>query len=388
MVMGAYARKHSRYHRSVECETDGALQILWNLWELHRFAKVLQICETGVMEKQETQRPNVLADVEEIYEYPKDTSTGVSKDISEKCLLGKWLIEEPYALIGHVRFCEGLLRLEPLIAKQYMMKGCEKSRQSLLDEYMYQISNEKFGLFVTELRKEKNLTQKDLAEKLYVSDKTVSKWERGLSMPNVVLLIPIADILDVTVTELLRGEKIDTQKNIDTKEVEELVVGSLDMAVRNSIHQHRKNWILAYLLCFLISITEIIMLVVSGNSIAEMKDDILLVTGLMLLFGAWFCFFAKDILPTYYDSNKINYVSQGIFRIHLVGLSFNNGNWMYICTTLKIWTLATVVLYPLAGIIIINCFNIALWNILNKIFLIMILGGMVVSIYIIGKKYE
>ena len=94
--MGAYARKHSRYHRSVECETDGALQILWNLWELHRFAKVLQICE-----------------------YSKDTSTGVSKDISEKCLLGKWLIEEPYALIGHVRFCEGLLRLEPLIAKEY-----------------------------------------------------------------------------------------------------------------------------------------------------------------------------------------------------------------------------------------------------------------------------
>ena len=248
---------------------------------------------------------------------------------------------------------------------------------------MYQISNEKFGLFVTELRKEKNLTQKDLAEKLYVSDKTVSKWERGLSMPNVVLLIPIADILDVTVTELLRGEKIDTQKNIDKKENKYLKNIS-----QNSIHQHRKNWILAYLLCFFISITEIIMLVVSGSSLAEMKRDILLVTGGMLLFGAWFCFFAKDILPTYYDANKINYVSQGIFRIHLVGLSFNNGNWIYICTTLKIWTLATVVLYPLAGIIIINCFNIALWDILNKIFLIMILGGMVVSIYIIGKKYE
>ena len=62
---------------------------------------------------------------------------------------------------------------------------------------MYQISNEKFGLFVTELRKEKNLTQKDLAEKLYVSDKTVSKWERGLSMPNVVLLIPIADTVEI-----------------------------------------------------------------------------------------------------------------------------------------------------------------------------------------------
>ena len=67
---------------------------------------------------------------------------------------------------------------------------------------MYQISNEKFGLFVTELRKEKNLTQKDLAEKLYVSDKTVSKWERGLSMPNVVLLIPIADTIMMSSTPL------------------------------------------------------------------------------------------------------------------------------------------------------------------------------------------
>ena len=77
---------------------------------------------------------------------------------------------------------------------------------------MYQISNEKFGLFVTELRKEKNLTQKDLAEKLYVSDKTVSKWERGLSMPNVVLLIPIADILDVTVTESVSYTHLDVYK--------------------------------------------------------------------------------------------------------------------------------------------------------------------------------
>ena len=67
---------------------------------------------------QKTQRPDLLADVEEIYEYSKDIFIRISEDISEKCLLGEWLIEEPYALIGHVRFCEGLLRLEPLIAKE------------------------------------------------------------------------------------------------------------------------------------------------------------------------------------------------------------------------------------------------------------------------------
>ncbi len=68
---------------------------------------------------------------------------------------------------------------------------------------MYQVDNEKFGKFLSEMRKEKNMTQKELAEKLFVSDKTVSKWECGNSMPNVVLLIPIADTLGVTVTELL-----------------------------------------------------------------------------------------------------------------------------------------------------------------------------------------
>lgn len=67
------------------------------------------------MEKQETQRPDLLAGMEEIHEYPKNTPVGVSKDIPKKRLLGEWLIE---ALIGHVRFCEGSLRLELLIAKE------------------------------------------------------------------------------------------------------------------------------------------------------------------------------------------------------------------------------------------------------------------------------
>ena len=46
---------------------------------------------------------------------------------------------------------------------------------------MQQIDNEKFGKFITELRKEKNLTQKELADQLFVYDKTVIKWERGVS---------------------------------------------------------------------------------------------------------------------------------------------------------------------------------------------------------------
>lgn len=79
---------------------------------------------------------------------------------------------------------------------------------------MYQINNEKFGHFLAEVRKEKQMTQKDLADKLFVSDKTVSKWERGNSMPNVTLLIPIADVLGITVTELLTRRKIKREQDI------------------------------------------------------------------------------------------------------------------------------------------------------------------------------
>lgn len=52
---------------------------------------------------------------------------------------------------------------------------------------MFEIDKSKFGAFVAEHRKEKGLMQKDLAEKLYVSDKAVSKWERGLSIPDVAI---------------------------------------------------------------------------------------------------------------------------------------------------------------------------------------------------------
>ena len=79
--------------------------------------------------------------------------------------------------------------------------------------FTYQMDNKKFGEFIAQLRKEKRLTQKELADRLFISDKAVSKWERGLSMPNVSMLIPMAEILGVTVTELLRGERLEAESH-------------------------------------------------------------------------------------------------------------------------------------------------------------------------------
>ena len=58
---------------------------------------------------------------------------------------------------------------------------------------MYEMDKAAFGAFLAGLRKQKGMTQKELAQQLYVSDKAVSKWERGLSLPDVTLLLPLAD---------------------------------------------------------------------------------------------------------------------------------------------------------------------------------------------------
>jgi transcriptional regulator with XRE-family HTH domain len=86
------------------------------------------------------------------------------------------------------------------------------------------MDNEKMGQFISELRKSQQMTQKELAEKLNVSDKAVSKWERGLSYPDISLLSPLSDILGITTTELLNGEKAGAE----IVNVEESVVNALD----------------------------------------------------------------------------------------------------------------------------------------------------------------
>ena len=61
------------------------------------------------------------------------------------------------------------------------------------------MNNQKIGDFIKELRKEKDLTQKELADKLNITDRAVSKWERGLNCPDIFLLDDLSQILDVSV---------------------------------------------------------------------------------------------------------------------------------------------------------------------------------------------
>lgn len=81
------------------------------------------------------------------------------------------------------------------------------------------------GEFIKKQRTVKNLTQKQLAEKLGVTDKAISRWETGKGVPDVSLLIPLSNALEVSVHEILLGEKIEEEQKIE--KYEETIVNTL-----------------------------------------------------------------------------------------------------------------------------------------------------------------
>ncbi len=78
----------------------------------------------------------------------------------------------------------------------------------------------KIGKFIGEIRKEKNMKQSELAEKIGVTNKTVSRWETGKYMPDLSLFTEISKVLGVTINELLYGERLIKKKNSDSIEIE------------------------------------------------------------------------------------------------------------------------------------------------------------------------
>ena len=100
------------------------------------------------------------------------------------------------------------------------------------------MEKETLGAFVCELRKEKQMTQKEMAEKLGITDKAISKWERGLSYPDISMLEPIAELLDVSVMELLQGQRIQKETTLTVQEAQKMVDDSL---ILSDSEIHRKH---------------------------------------------------------------------------------------------------------------------------------------------------
>lgn len=121
------------------------------------------------------------------------------------------------------------------------------------------MDNAKTGALIRELRREKGITQKQLADALHVTDKAVSKWERGICAPDLALLEPLANDLGCTILELISGERAqrDGESIMDAKGAEEAVKTAIDYSagqIKQRLSSTRRTYACITALCLAVMI--------------------------------------------------------------------------------------------------------------------------------------
>lgn len=250
---------------------------------------------------------------------------------------------------------------------------------------MEHLDREKIGRFISERRRELGLTQQQLGERLFVSNKAVSKWERGQSFPDIALMSPLAESLGVSVAELLNGEVMDGESfsGQETRAAAGRAMEFSEGQLNERQRRTRRRWQARWCGSLGLSLAEAAFLLLRGESAAEMSDSVFLVQGLCLLFGLWACFFIRERLPAFYDENRLGYVSDGIFHLSLAGVSFNNSNWPHIVSALRVWTVGMPVLFPVLFLLLKPW-----WNSVGLAVTLLGCLGLFFPVAAAGKKYE
>ena len=164
------------------------------------------------------------------------------------------------------------------------------------------MNQEKIGKFIAECRKSKNLTQMQLAEKLNITDRAISKWETGKGMPDTSIMLDLCNELGITVNELLSGEVIEM--NNYEKKTEELL---LEMAKREE--EQNKRLLLAMYIILITSATfYLITLCLTCYFIPEEPKQIaVIVISTIIFLIAGFIALKFEVDAGYYECRKCHY---------------------------------------------------------------------------------
>ena len=142
------------------------------------------------------------------------------------------------------------------------------------------MNQEKFASFITQRRKQLNLTQKDIAEKLHVSISAVSKYERGLSYPDITLLEPLSQILEVTIVDLLKGEI--SHNDLSSLEASELFS---ELISKQRLKEYRRKILLSDILyIILLFMTAVTIILLFVNGIIPLSKLFEVITAVALIF--------------------------------------------------------------------------------------------------------
>ncbi len=160
----------------------------------------------------------------------------------------------------------------------------------------------KIGKFIAKCRKVKGLTQEQLAEKLYITDRAVSKWERGLSLPDAGIMLELCSLLDINVNELLNGEKIEMK---DYKEKNEELL--LELA-RQDENKNRKILNITIIASILAVVSYIAVIIMSSLAFGEgLKFGIIMVVSTLIFLSSMFIIFKYEIEAGYHECKKCNH---------------------------------------------------------------------------------
>lgn len=241
---------------------------------------------------------------------------------------------------------------------------------------MYELDKAAFGHFLAQLRREKGMTQKELAATLYVSDKAVSKWERGLSVPDISLLVPLAEQLNVTVAELLQGRRVEEEQRFTREETEDLIRKALTFSAEPPERRQArtKKYLPVYVICCVLGVAEALALLIIG-----------VVFG--VVYGAYAMFWMAETLPRYYDENRICNFAQGAFHIHIPGIYYNNRNWKHVLRAFRVWSMLSLVLVPpcTAGAVFVErATGWQVWGAVLVVYIASLFGAIVIP----AKRFE
>ncbi len=190
------------------------------------------------------------------------------------------------------------------------------------------MDNIKFGKFIAELRKEKNMTQKELAESLNLTDKAVSKWERGLSFPDITILEPLAKNLGVDISELLNCERGNKEK----VDIEQAVKEATDKINKTKEKRKERNLkikkitIVVSIVIFIFSIIlqSIYLFIFKKHNYEYVVDSIFYIVNQIILISAFLV-----LLLGFLRNNKIkNIITISVFTLlTIINIAFmiNNG---------------------------------------------------------------
>ena len=157
----------------------------------------------------------------------------------------------------------------------------------------------KIGKFIAERRKSQSLTQTQLAEALGVTDRAVSKWETGKCLPDSAIMLELCEMLDITVTELLKGEKVnmeDLNRELDKDLIQ--MVKQKEEADRRLL---RLEWVIGILSVLILLIPVMVGAFIPEGAIADWQRILIVLSGFIPAFVGIFFAVRIEQVAGYYE---------------------------------------------------------------------------------------